>query len=182
MVIIRLQAQFIVTTDSDKLATSTKALGCPLLPKVNLNSKFAEAHLRFLVKKLYSIFIFNSPSHSVDAHLNWNWTSEIHAWGERKYRQMLLSLCDISPLDNDASMGGFITTSRTFPRFFLLLTLLWWIPLICTLQSFPSSPIAIPSFMGFLFLGRGSYNSAIKFSSSSAIEQILSLKTVLKKY
>lgn len=56
----------------------------------------------------------------------------------------------------------------------------WWIPLICTLQSFPSLPIAIPSFMGFLFLGRVGYNSAIKFSFRSAIEQILSLKTVLK--
>lgn len=36
--------------------------------------------------------------------------------------------------------------------------------------------------MGFLFLGRVGYNSAIKFSSRSAIEQILSLKTILKKY
>lgn len=54
-------------------------------------------------------------------HLNWNWTSEIHEWRKRKYRQTLLY--DIRPLDDDAFMGGFIITSRTFPRFFLLLTL-----------------------------------------------------------
>lgn len=58
----------------------------------------------------------------MDVHPDWDWALETHERGKRKYKQTLVSLYDIRPLDDDAFMGGFIITSRTFLRFFLLLT------------------------------------------------------------